>query len=214
MGLETEATPTSRGAEPGSSPFLSQLHCHQKPLLYLLWSPFSPSFPSSEHRISWASNFCSFKPPRTWNSNIQLEGWWEEESGKGEGVETERWERLAEGRWWVKHLVTFIQQGRASWANCRVWPGASLSLLLCEFSLKARWWKSFRFVKKHQQTVFWTIFSMSLLRSTVKPVDQEHQGASVIAYACIYHQSGCWSEDSALNSSFLGFSRNCGDTVF
>ena len=134
--------------------------------------------------------------------------------GEGRTVETERWERLAEGRWWVKHLVTFIQQGRASWANCRVWPGASLSLLLCEFSLKARWWKSFRFVKKHQQTVFWTIFSMSLLCNTIKPVDQEHQGASVIAYACIYHQSGCWSEDSALNSSFLGFSRNCGDTVF
>lgn len=163
MGLETEATPTSHGTELGSSPFLSQLHCHQKPsLLYLLWSPFSPSFPSSEHGISWASDFCSFKLPRRAIVTSSLSAGERKKVGKmgaGRG-KTERWETLAEGRWWVKHLVTFIQQGRASWANCPVWPGASLSLLLCEFSLKARWWKSFCFVKKHQQTIFWTIFSL------------------------------------------------------
>ena len=93
-----------------------------------------------------------------WGSaSLECQKWLSLGAGRGK---TERWERLAEGRWWVKHLVTFIQQGRASWANCPVWPGASLSLLLCEFSLKARWWKSFCFVKKHQQTIFWTIFSL------------------------------------------------------
>ena len=56
---------------------------------------------------------------------------------------------------------------------------------------------------------------MSLLRNIIKHVDQSGtSGCLCHSYACVYHQSGCWTEDSALSSGFLGFSRNCGDIVF
>lgn len=80
--------------------------------------------------------------------------------------------------------------------------------------LKARWWKSLCFVKKHQQTIFWTIFSYVIATQHYKACGSGTSGC--LSDSLRLHLPSEWmlSEDSAPNSSFLSFSRNCGDTVF